>query len=74
MLVDFDFDHGIVWTYLTFGNSLCDTFAFTLLTYTNKSLQSINKKDKIPIVLPLQNKLDQSKNKVQERSVIIRIF
>ena len=33
-------------------------------TYINKSLQSINKKDMVPIVLSLQNKLDQANNKV----------
>ena len=35
-----------------------------MATYTNESLQSINKKDMIPIVLSLQNKLNQSNNKV----------
>ena len=35
-----------------------------MATYTNKSLQSINKKDMIPIVLSLQNKLNQVNNKV----------
>ena len=35
-------------------------------TYTNESLQSINKKDMIPIVLSLQNKLNQANNKVLE--------
>ena len=34
-----------------------------MATYTNESLQSINKKDMIPIVLSLQNKLNQSNNK-----------
>ena len=37
-----------------------------MATYTNKSQQSINKKDMIPIVLSLQNKLDQVNNKVLE--------
>ena len=37
-----------------------------MTTYTNESLQSINKKDMIPIVLSLQNKLDQANNKVLE--------
>ena len=37
-----------------------------MATYTNESLQSINKKDMIPIVLSLQNKLDQANNKVLE--------
>ena len=37
-----------------------------MVTYTNESLQSINKKDMIPIVLSLQNKLDQANNKVLE--------
>ena len=36
-----------------------------MATYTNESLQSINKKDMIPIVLSLQNKLNQV-NKVLE--------
>ena len=35
-----------------------------MATYTNESLQSINKKDMILIVLSLQNKLDQVNNKV----------
>ena len=37
-----------------------------MATYTNKSLQSINKKDMIPIVLSLQNELYQANNKVLE--------
>ena len=37
-----------------------------MVTYTNKSLQSINKKDVIPIVLSLQNKLNQANNKLLE--------
>ena len=37
-----------------------------MATYTNESLQSINKKDMIPIVLSFQNKLDQANNKVLE--------
>ena len=37
-----------------------------IATYTNESLQSINEKDMIPIVLSLQNKLDQANNKVLE--------
>ena len=35
-----------------------------MATYTNESLQSIKKKDMIPIVLSLQNKLNQVNNKV----------
>ena len=35
-----------------------------MVTFTNQSLQSINKKDMIPIVFSLQNKLEQTKNKV----------
>ena len=35
-----------------------------MATYTNELLQSIKKKDMIPIVLSLQNKLNQVKNKV----------
>ena len=35
-----------------------------MATYTNESLQSINKKDMIPIALSLQNKLNQVNNKV----------
>ena len=35
-----------------------------MTTYINESLQSINKKDMIPTVLFLQNKLDQANNKV----------
>ena len=35
-----------------------------MAAYTNESLQSINKKDMIPIVLSLQNKLDEANNKV----------
>ena len=35
-----------------------------MATYTNESLQSINKKDMIPIVLSLKNKLDQANIKV----------
>ena len=41
-----------------------------MATYTNESLQNINKKDMIPIVLSLQSKLDEAKleakNKVLE--------
>ena len=40
-----------------------------MATYTNESLQSINKKDMIPIVLSLQNKLDQANNKVLEEII-----
>ena len=35
-----------------------------MVTFTNQSLQSINKKDMIPIVFSLQNKLEKTKNKV----------
>ena len=35
-----------------------------MVTYKNNLLQSINKKDVMPIVLSLQNKLDQANNKV----------
>ena len=35
-----------------------------MVTFTNQSLQSINKKDMITIVFSLQNKLEQTKNKV----------
>ena len=35
-----------------------------MATYANESLQSINKKDMIPIVLSYQNNLDQANNKV----------
>ena len=35
-----------------------------MTTYTNESLQSIKKKDIIPIVLSLQNKLNQVNNKL----------
>ena len=38
-----------------------------LATYTNESLQIINKKDIIPIALSLQNKLDQANSKVLEQ-------
>ena len=37
-----------------------------MVTYTNESLQSINRKGMIPIVLSLQNKLDQANNKMLE--------
>ena len=37
-----------------------------MATYTNESLQSINKKNFILIVLSLQGKLDQANNKVLE--------
>ena len=37
-----------------------------MTAYTNKSLQSINKKDMIATALSLQNKLDQANNKVME--------
>ena len=37
-----------------------------MATYRNESLQSISKKDMIPIVLPLQKKLNQANNKVLE--------
>ena len=37
-----------------------------MATYTNESLQSIIKKDMIPIVLSFQNKLVQANNKVLE--------
>ena len=33
-----------------------------MTTYTNKSLQNINKKDLIPIILSLQNKLEEVNN------------
>ena len=33
-------------------------------TYTNESLQNINKKDLIPIILSLQNKLEEVNNNV----------
>ena len=35
-------------------------------TYTTESLQSINRNGMIPIVLSLQNKLDQANSKVLE--------
>ena len=35
-----------------------------MATYNNESIQSIKKKDMIPIVLSLQNKLNQVNNKV----------
>ena len=35
-----------------------------MATYANESLQSINKKDMVPIVLSYQNNLDQANNKV----------
>ena len=58
----------MVQTYLAIGKSSWKIFIFTLqpaLTiHTNQPLQSLNKKDMIPIVLSLQNKLNQSKNKV----------
>ena len=37
-----------------------------MAAYTNESLESINKKDMIAIVLSLQNKLRQANNKVLE--------
>ena len=37
-----------------------------MATYRNESLQSINKKEMISIVLSLQNKLDQANKKVLE--------
>ena len=37
-----------------------------MATYRNESIQSISKKDMIPIVLPLQKKLNQANNKVLE--------
>ena len=37
-----------------------------MAAYTNESLQSINKKEMIPIVLSSQNKLNQTNNKVLE--------
>ena len=37
-----------------------------MATYTNESLKSVNKKEMIPIVLSLQNKLDQANKKVLE--------
>ena len=37
-----------------------------MAAYTNESLQSINKKEMIPIVLSSQNKLNQINNKVLE--------
>ena len=37
-----------------------------MATYINESLQSINKKDMIPIALSLQSKLDQVNHKVLE--------
>ena len=40
-----------------------------MATYTNESLQSINKKDMITIVLSLQNKLNQANNKVLEETL-----
>ena len=41
--------------------STCNTLVFT---YTNESLQNINKKDLIPIILSLQNKLEEVNNNV----------
>ena len=35
-----------------------------MTTYTNESLQNINKKDLIPIILSLQNKLEEVNNSV----------
>ena len=37
-----------------------------MVAYTNESLQNINNKDMMPIILSLQNKLDEAKNKVLE--------
>ena len=37
-----------------------------MVAYTNESLQNINKKDMISIILSLQNKLDEASNKVLE--------
>ena len=37
-----------------------------MATYTTESLQSINKKDTIPIALSLQSKLDQGNSKMLE--------
>ena len=37
-----------------------------MATYTNELLQSINKKDMIPLVLSLQSKFDQANSKVLE--------
>ena len=41
--------------------STCNTLVFT---YTNESLQNINKKDLILIILSLQNKLEEVNNNV----------
>ena len=35
-----------------------------MTTYTNESLQNINKKNLIPIILSLQNKLEEVNNNV----------
>ena len=63
----FDFDHSIVQTYSAIGKSSWNIFIFTLqsafsfvtiwlkmATYTNKSLQSINKKDMIQLFYPFK--------------------
>ena len=37
-----------------------------MVAYTNESLQNINKKDMIPVILSLLNKLDEGKTMLEE--------
>ena len=58
----FDFDRRSVQTCLCNILLFSDIFELEMATYTNRSLDKLYKKDLIPIVLSLQNKLDEANN------------
>ena len=53
-----------MWTYVHFSFYFVTSIFILLTTYTNESLQNINKKDLIPIILSLQNKLEVTNSNV----------
>ena len=62
IVFNFDFDRRSVQTCLCNILLFSDIFELEMATYTNKSLDKLYKKDLIPIVLSLQNKLDEANN------------
>ena len=62
IVFNFDFDRRSVQTCLCNILLFTDIFELEMATYTNKSLDKLYKKDLIPIVLSLQNKLDEANN------------
>ena len=59
----------ILWFYLATCNYIylfTDIFELEVVSYTNESLDILYKKDLIPIVLSLQNKLDEASNSKTE--------